>query len=246
MDCSPQKLLVVIATYNEIENLPELVEQIESLLPVADILIIDDQSPDGTGNWCDERKAADPRLSVIHRPGKLGLGSAAITGFKYAISHSQEYPLVATMDADFSHDPQSLVELVAFLEQDHDHEFGMAIGSRYVPGGRIENWPWTRRLSSKAVNLWARLCCGVPTRDNSGAFRVYRRSTLERIGVETIQSSSYAYLEEIIWRANRSGIRMRELPIVFRDRELGHSKTSLALGVSVFWHLLRIRLGRVR
>jgi len=188
------RLLVVIATYNEIENLPELVEQIESLLPGADILVIDDGSPDGTGKWCDERKATDPRLDVIHRSGKMGLGSATVTGFTYAMSHEIEYQFVATMDADFSHDPKSLVELIGFLRSDSDGEFGMAIGSRYIPGGRIENWPWTRRLSSKAVNVWTRFCCGVPTRDNSGAFRVYRRSTLESIGIENIQSSSYAYL----------------------------------------------------
>jgi len=242
----PENLLVVIATYNERENLPDLVSQIESLLPAADVLVIDDNSPDGTGQWCDERKQSDSHLEVIHRSGKLGLGSATVTGFKYALKHAAGYQLVATMDADFSHDPTSLVDLVSFLENDSAKEFGMCIGSRYVSGGRIENWPFARRLSSKAVNLWTRLCCGVKIRDNSGAFRVYRRETLAQIGVYNIASSSYAYLEEIIWRASRGGIRIKELPIVFRDREQGQSKTSLKLGVSVFWHLLKIRLGRVK
>lgn len=238
-------LLIVIATYNEAENLPKLVQQLESLLPAADILVIDDASPDGTGQWCDERIQTDQRLSVIHREGKLGLGSATVAGFQFGLEHQKQYQLLATMDADFSHDPESLVMLVEFLERDTAEAFGLTIGSRYVDGGAIENWPWTRRLSSKAVNVFARLMLGLDTLDNSGAFRVYRRSTLGSIGVKNIESSSFAYLEEILWRIRKSGIRAKEIPITFRDREFGQSKTSLKLGVSVFWHLLKIRLGMV-
>jgi dolichol-phosphate mannosyltransferase len=240
------KLLIIIATYNERENLPELVGQLEELLPEADLLIIDDGSPDGTGQWCDWRMKADSRLKVIHRPGKMGLGSATVAGFEYGMTHDPSYDLLATMDADFSHDPKSLVELVEFLKADDAKKFGGSIGSRYVPGGGIENWPWFRKVSSRSVNLAARVLLGLKTKDNSGAFRVYRSSTLEAIDIAKIESSSFAYLEEILWRIGRAGITMKELPITFRDREHGASKTSPMLGVSVFWHLLKIRMGWVK
>jgi len=242
---SPAKLLVIIATYNELENLPTLVEQIEERLPDANLLVIDDGSPDGTGDWCDQRMKSDPRLEVIHRPGKMGLGSATVRGFRHGLESDRGYDLLATMDADFSHEPKSLVQLVEFLQADNDQQFGLAIGSRYIPGGAIENWPFLRHLSSRAVNLVARWMLGLKTKDNSGAFRVYRASTLRAIDVEKIESASFAYLEEILWRIRKEGIAMKELPITFRDRELGVSKTSLKLGVSVFWHLLKIRLGMV-
>ncbi|WP_075085636.1 polyprenol monophosphomannose synthase [Mariniblastus fucicola] len=240
------RLLIIIATYNELENLPELVQQLETLLPTADLLVIDDGSPDGTGEWCDERKATDPRLSVIHRPGKMGLGSATVAGFEYGLANDPPYDLLATMDADFSHDPKSLVELVQFLESDIQQDFGGVIGSRYVPGGGIENWPWMRHVSSRGVNFVAKFLLGLKTKDNSGAFRVYRASTLNSIDPGKIESSSFAYLEEILWRIRKQKIAMKELPITFRDRELGASKTSLKLGVSVFWHLLKIRMGLVK
>jgi len=239
-------MLIIVATYNELENLPDLVLQLEELLPTADLLVIDDGSPDGTGNWCEERIKTDSRLHVIHRPGKMGLGSATVTGFEYGLEHRPAYDFLATMDADFSHDPKSLVQLVEFLESDTESNFGVAIGSRYVPGGAIENWPLLRHASSRAVNMVARILLGLKTKDNSGAFRVYRAATLKSIDVGKIESSSFAYLEEILWRISKQGIAMKELPITFRDREHGASKTSLRLGVSVFWHLIRIRLGLVK
>ena len=183
---------------------------------------------------------------MIHRPGKMGLGSATITGFEYGLAHEPPYDLLATMDADFSHDPKSLVQLVELLKSDIEHDFGGVIGSRYVPGGAIENWPLLRHVSSRAVNIVARVLLGLKTKDNSGAFRVYRASTLQAIDVGKIESSSFAYLEEILWRIRKQRIAMKELPITFRDREHGASKTSLKLGVSVFWHLVKIRLGLVK
>lgn len=176
----------------------------------------------------------------------MGLGSATITGFEYGLGKNPPYELLATMDADFSHDPKSLVQLVEFLKTDSNEEFGGVIGSRYIDGGGIENWPMLRHASSRAVNIVARILLGLKTKDNSGAFRVYRASTLESIGVKKIESSSFAYLEEILWRIRKQGIAMKELPITFRDREHGTSKTSLKLGVSVFWHLIKIRLGLVK
>ena len=240
------RLLVVIATYNELENLPRLVEELEVLLPQADLLVIDDGSPDGTGEWCDSRVKSDPQLAVIHRPGKLGLGSATVDGFRHGLGHEPSYDLLATLDADLSHDPKSLVQMVEFLEADGEQNFGVAIGSRYVSGGGIENWPFWRHVSSRAVNFVARILLGLKTKDNSGAFRVYRASTLNSIDVEKIESASFAYLEEILWRIGKQNIAMKEIPITFRDREHGASKTSLRLGVSVFWHLLKIRLGMVK
>ena len=236
-------MLVIVATYNEIENLPELVEQIERFVPEADILVIDDNSPDGTGDWCDQRKETDARLNVIHRAGKLGLGSATICGFRYGLDH--QYDLLATMDADFSHAPESLAELIETIGRPQNDTCGLVIGSRYVAGGGIEGWPLLRHLSSRAVNLAARLLLQVPTKDNSGAFRVYTAQTLRDVCIDRVQAEGYAYLEELIWRINRKGIPMVEVPIVFRDREKGASKTSLMIGVKVFWHLLKMGMGRV-
>ncbi len=237
------KTLVVIATYNEIENLPALVEQIQQLLPDVDLLVIDDNSPDGTGRWCDQRCTRDGRLHVIHRSGKLGLGSATICGFHYAAQH--QYELIATMDADFSHAPASLAEMLQTIQQPDNADCGLVIGSRYVSGGGIEGWPLFRHLCSRGVNLAARVLLRVPTADNSGAFRVYRASTLDAVGIDQIQADGYAYLEELIWRVHRAEIRMVEVPITFVDREKGASKTSLSVGINVFWHLLKIGLGRV-
>lgn len=215
-------------------------------MPKSNVLVIDDGSPDGTGQWCDQRKKSDPNLHVIHRPGKMGLGSATVTGFRYGLESDANYDLLATMDADLSHDPQELNSLVSFLERDTDHQYGGVIGSRYVAGGGIENWPFLRHLSSRAVNFCARWMLNLKTRDNSGAFRVYRSTTLRAIDISKIESSSFAYLEEILWRIRRENIQMKELPIMFRDREFGDSKTSISMGIGVFWHLLKISLGRVK
>ena len=237
-------LAIIIATYNEIDNLPTLVVQLSSLLPDAKILVIDDNSPDGTGKWCDENTAHFPSLHCLHRSGKLGLGSATVEGFRWAIE--QGHPFVATMDADFSHDPATLPELYQKISRDSDEKLAVAIGSRYVSGGAIEGWPLFRRLASKAVNLFARLWLGLSTRDNSGAFRVYRTSALKTIGLESIHSKSYSYLEEILYRLKRAGFQFTEHPIVFKDRELGVTKTNWMLGVKVFWELFLFRFSSVK
>ena len=235
-------LLVVVATYNEIDTLPRLVRQITELLPRADILVIDDASPDGTGNWCETSAATYPQLATIHREAKLGLGSAAIEGFNYALI--RDYDLIATMDADLSHDPQSLAEMVELIAKPANSEIGVFIGSRYIDGGETEGWPWFRRLASKSVNLFARYMLNLRTRDNSGAFRVYRRSALEELNLANLKSTDYAYLEEILWRLSKDEIKMREFPIVFRNREQGRSKSSAILGLKVFWQIALMGLGR--
>ncbi len=236
------KLLVVVATYNEIDSLPRLVIQIDQRLPEADILVIDDASPDGTGNWCEEVADKYPQLSVMHRAGKLGLGSAAIEGFQWAAQ--RDYDLIATMDADLSHAPESLVQMHEKMRSPDFGKVGVMIGSRYVKGGGTEGWPLSRRVASKIVNAFARFWLRLKTKDNSGAFRIYRSEALADLDVSSVRSSDYAYLEEILWRLNKNGVRMAEHPIVFRNRELGRSKTSPILGVKVFWQILRMGFGR--
>jgi dolichol-phosphate mannosyltransferase len=236
------QLLIVIATFNEIENLPRLIVQLVDLLPAAQILIIDDASPDGTGNWCDEARVKYPQLSVVHREGKLGLGSATLVGFHRAIARG--FDMVATMDADLSHDPASLVKLVETLQHPENQHAGVAIGSRYVEGGGIIGWPWYRKLASRAVNLFARWNLGLKTKDNSGAFRVYRCDSLKNLDLATVRSTGYGYLEEILWRLQRSGVEMVEVPIVFHNRELGNSKTSVSEGFKVFWQIFKMGVGR--
>lgn len=236
------KMLVVVATYNEIDSLPRLVLQINQRLPEADILVIDDASPDGTGNWCEEVADKYPQLSVVHREGKLGLGSAAVAGFEWA--SERDYSLIATMDADLSHAPESLVQMYEKMQSPEFEQVGVMIGSRYIPGGGTEGWPLRRRVASKIVNGFARFWLRLKTKDNSGAFRIYRKQALDTLNASSVKSSDYAYLEEILWRLTKQGVRMAEHPIVFRNRELGRSKTSPILGVKVFWQILRMGLGR--
>jgi len=236
------KLLVVVATYNEIDSLPRLVMQINQRLPQADILVIDDASPDGTGNWCEEVADKYPQLSAVHREGKLGLGSAALAGFEWA--SERDYPLIATMDADLSHAPESLVQMYEKMLSPEFEQVGVMIGSRYISGGGTEGWPLSRRFASKIVNRFARFWLRLKTKDNSGAFRIYRQQALDTLNASGVKSSDYAYLEEILWLLNKQGVRMAEHPIVFRNRELGRSKTSPVLGIKVFWQIFRMGLGR--
>lgn len=235
------KLLIIVATYNEIDNLPRLVHQVDELLPHADILVIDDASPDGTGNWCEQATSKYPQLTTHHREGKLGLGSAARDGFE--IAKSGDYELIATMDADLSHEPKSLLEMVKKMEAAEFQKVGVMIGSRYVEGGGTEGWPFIRRLASKTVNGFSRLMLGLKTRDNSGAFRIYRSTALSKISIESLRSNDLAYLEEILWRLRRAGETFAEHPIIFKNRELGRSKTSTFIGMKIFWQVARMGLG---
>lgn len=211
------RTLVTIATYNELENLPDLVATIFDIAPRAEILVIDDNSPDGTGGWCDRQAKDEPRLFCLHRSGKLGLGTATIAGMRYAIEHGYDY--VLNMDADFSHHPRYIPALLDAMDR-----ADVALGSRYCPGGGVKDWPLTRRFMSWAVNTYARLLLGLAPRDTSGAFRCYRVSLLEKLDFAAIVSRGYSFQEEILWRLKRLGARMVETPIVFADRERGQSK----------------------
>ncbi len=217
---TPARTLVALATYNEIENLPSLVDEILRVLPGADILVIDDNSPDGTGKWCDSRAAGEPRLHCLHRAGKQGLGSATLAAMRFAIE--QDYEVFVTLDADWSHDPRYLAELLLALENSD-----VAIGSRYCPGGGIEGWPMRRRAMSQWVNGLTRLLLRIPVRDASGAFRAYRVAKLGEVRLEGIRATGYAYLEELLWHLHRADAKFTEVPITFRDRQAGESKVSL-------------------
>ncbi len=229
----PVNTLVALATYNEIENLPSLVDAIFAALPDADILVIDDNSPDGTGRWCDERAASDWRLSCVHRSGKLGLGSATLDGMRWALE--RKYDVFVTMDADWSHDPRHLPQLVSATES-----ADVAIGSRYCDGGQIEGWPIGRRVISRAMNGLSRQILRLPVRDSSGAFRAYRVAALRRISLDQLHAQGYAYLEEIIWHLRRAGITFLEVPITFHERRAGRSKINAREAAAKLATLLRL------
>ncbi len=230
---APKRTLITIATYNEIENLPALVEAIFAIEPNVDLLVIDDASPDGTGKWCHEQSAKDDRIHCLHRSGKLGLGTATIAGMRHALEHG--YELVLNMDADFSHHPRYIPALLAGMEQ-----ADVMIGSRYVVGGDVKDWPLVRRLMSRGVNTYARLLLGLSARDCSGAFRCYRIERLKKIDFDSIRSRGYSFQEEILWLLKRVGATFGETPIVFADRERGQSKINSREALWALWIIFRL------
>jgi len=234
----PPRTLVALATYNEIDNLPAVVDSLRRELPDADILVIDDNSPDGTGQWCDERAAIDERLRCLHRPGKQGLGTATIAAMRYAVEN--DYTHLATLDADHSHDPADVPMLLAAMERDGEPAVDVAIGSRYTPGGRIKGWPLLRRISSRGVNLLARLLLGIQVRDASGALRCYRVATLRRLDLDSLTSRGYSIYEETLWHLSCLGARIVERPITFVDRQKGSSKLNAGEAVRSLGVILRL------
>ncbi len=237
------RTLITLATYNEIENLPLLVEEIFRFAPDVDILVIDDNSPDGTGKWCDEAAAGEPRLSVLHRSGKLGLGTAIVMGMQHAIS--QGYDWVLNMDADFSHHPRHLPALLACRDQAPEGPaVDVMIGSRYVKGGRIEGWGWKRHFMSRSVNTAARMLLGLKTRDCSGSYRCYRTRLLADLDFAAIRSRGYSFQEEILFLVAQHGGTMQETPITFVDRQRGQSKIHSGEALDAIRILLRLGVGR--
>ncbi|MDQ3331877.1 MAG: polyprenol monophosphomannose synthase [Planctomycetota bacterium] len=211
------RLLVTLCTYNERENIARLVPEIHRCVPHADVLIVDDSSPDGTGVLADEMASNDHRVRVLHRQGKLGLGSATVAAFRYGLAES--YELLVNMDADFSHPPAQIPVLIGLMDS-----ADVAIGSRYVPGGEIIGWKPIRHVMSRGVNLLSRTCLGLTPRDTSGSFRCYRVELLRRIDFDRIIAKGYAFEEEILFRCRRVGARFVETPIRFEDRRAGSSK----------------------
>ena len=220
MDPEDKRILVVIATYKERENLEALVSGIQHASPLANVLIIDDNSPDGTGELADRLAAADPRIHVIHRAGKLGLGTAILGGLRFGLGHG--YDQIVTMDADFSHDPRYLPALLAGMTR-HD----VMIGSRYVAGGGTQYWPWSRRMMSRGVNLLVRLLMRIPARDCSGGYRCYAAPLLRRAAIDKLLSTGYSFQEEMLFRCHQAGGRIGETPILFVNRRQGETKVNL-------------------
>lgn len=230
---SPQRArtLVTVATYNEKENIRPLLEEILTNLEHTDVLVIDDNSPDGTGQIVDEIAQQDKRVHVLHREKKLGLGTATMRALQYAIEH--DYDFVLNMDADFSHHPRYLPALVEGMNQ-----YDVMIGSRYVPGGGVVGWGAKRRWMSWAINVYTRVLLGVPARDASGAFRCYRVAKVKEVDFQRIRSKGYSFQEEFLYRCHQVGCRIGETPIVFEDRRVGKSKINKREAVSALWCLL--------
>ena len=215
----PPRLLVSIATYNELENLPKLIEEIHQYLPHADVLVVDDNSPDGTGRFADALAARDSRVKVIHRPAKMGLGTATLAAMRYAMDGG--YDFLQNMDADFSHPTRFLPGLQAGMK-DHD----VMIGSRYVRGGGTENWPLARLVISRTVNGLVRFLFRMPVNDASGAYRCYRVANLRRANLGETKSRGYSFQQEVLFRVHRTKARLGELPIIFENRRHGKSKVN--------------------
>jgi dolichol-phosphate mannosyltransferase len=212
-----ERAVVVIPTYNEVENLAEIVARVRRSVPTIDVLVVDDGSPDGTGELADRLAAEDPHVHVVHRHAKEGLGAAYKEGFRVALADG--YDVIGEMDADGSHQPEQLPALLAALE-----DADLVIGSRWVPGGSVVNWPWHRRALSQAGNLYTRALLGIGVRDATAGFRLFRRRTLETVGLDRVQAQGYVFQVELAYRALQAGLRVREVPIEFVERERGDSK----------------------
>lgn len=231
--------LIGLATYNELDNLPALVARIHVELPRADVLVVDDNSPDGTGDWCQEFATNNPWFSCIVREGKQGLGSALSLLMQTAVERGASH--LVTMDADWSHPPERLPALVAAAESDD-----VVIGSRYCSGGTIEGWPWHRRMMSRTVNSLSRVILGIPIGDFSGNYRVYNCRLLAEVPWEELHSAGYAFIEEVLWHLKGLGATFVEVPITFVDRKLGESKISSREMVGAIKMLSSLAWRRVR
>ncbi len=236
---NPSSLLIVVATYNERDNVSRLLERMFRVLPDAEVLVIDDNSPDGTGLWCQEVARTDSRVQCVIRKNVRGLGSATILGLKTGIEHGHE--LICTMDADLSHDPECLPKMIEAIDSESNDPRGAVIGSRYITGGKIVGWPLSRKIASRCTNALARIWLGLKTRDNTSAFRVYRAASLRRLDLNSIKSSGYGYLEEMVYKLQKLNIPVVECPITFVDRQSGRSKASFSVGIRAICRILSMR-----
>jgi dolichol-phosphate mannosyltransferase len=232
-----RRALICLPTYDERENLGPIVAAIHAVVTDVDVLVIDDGSPDGTGELADELAARDARVRVLHRARKEGLGKAYLAGFGWALERG--YDLVLEMDADFSHDPRYLPALLAKAR-----DVDLVLGSRYVPGGGTVNWGLGRKLISRGGSLYARTILGVPVRDLTGGFKCFRREVLESIDLPTVECSGYAFQIELTWRAVRKGFTVAEVPIVFADRRVGRSKMSRRIVLEAMRKVWSMRFSR--
>jgi dolichol-phosphate mannosyltransferase len=232
------KTLITLCTYNEVDNLRGLIPELLSLAPTANILIIDDNSPDGTGALVAEIAKRDDRVRLLSRPGKQGLGTATLAGFRYAIEHN--YELLVNMDADFSHGPKYVPLLIAEAA-----DYDVVIASRYMPGGGVAGWTFRRKLMSQTINFWARFWLGLKTADNSGSFRCFRVARLAEVDWDLTLARGYAFQEEILYRCRQVGCRMTEVPFIFEDRRFGVTKINLKECVVAVWVIFLLGLQRL-
>ncbi len=231
-----KKTLIVIPTYNEIENLQKLVGEVfQNVDSHTHILIVDDNSPDGTGDLADMLSRSNERVHVLHRAKKLGLGTAYIAGFRYALDKG--YDVVIEMDSDFSHDPKYLP-----IFQQEIEKADAVVGSRYIPGGGVVNWGLSRRIISQGGNVYARTILGIPFQDLTGGYNCWSRKVLEAIVPETLKSDGYAFQIEIKYRTHSLGFKIKEIPIIFEDRYLGQSKMSKKIVLEAMYRVLLMRL----
>lgn len=233
-DRMPNSLAITLCTFNEAGNLRLLVEKILTTIPEADVLIVDDSSPDGTGEIADALSRENPQVQVLHRDKKEGLGKATLAAFQHLLEQ-ENYTHLINMDADFSHDPGHLPEIVA-LSRDYD----VVIGSRYIPGGRITGWGWQRHVMSRCINFYSRWLLWLAPKDCSGSYRCYRTEMLNKIDWSKIRATGYAFQEEILYLCQRVGGKMVETPIVFVDRVHGHSKISWKEAILALWVIFRL------
>ncbi len=229
--------LIIIPTYNELENIRRLLPELMALDPGIRVLVVDDNSPDGTGRLVDGMAAENERISIIHRPAKLGLGTAYVAGFKYAIQ--QDVQCVFEMDADFSHDPAMIPK---FLEQIASCD--VVIGSRYISGINVVNWPMSRLLLSYFANLYTRVVTGMGIQDTTSGYKCFRREVLKNIDLDKVRSDGYAFQIEMNYRCWRKGYRLREIPIIFVDRRSGVSKLSRGVISEAVWIVWWLRIQR--
>ncbi len=230
-----ERALVIIPTYNELDNLPKIVPMILEQDPRLEVLVVDDASPDGTGELAEELARADPRVHTIHRSGKMGLGTAYVAGFHYALANGYDYAF--EMDADFSHDPKHLPDFLREIAH-----ADLVIGSRYLDGRvTVLNWPMPRLMLSYFANVYARWVTGLPLWDSTGGFKCYRRQVLEAVALDQVRSNGYSFQIEMSFRAWRKGLRLKEITIYFSDRTEGHSKMSRSIIYEAVWMVWRLR-----
>ena len=224
------RVLVVIPTYNEADNLTMITQRVRTAVPEAEILVVDDASPDGTGDIADRLASEDQQLHVLHRAGKQGLGAAYVAGFRWG--QQRGFDVVVEMDADGSHAPEQLPRLLTAL-----CDADVVLGSRWVPGGQVVNWPWRRMMLSRGGNLYVRLVLGLPLRDATGGYRAYRMPVLDKIDIDSVVSQGYCFQVDLAWRAYRHGLRVVEVPITFTERQHGRSKMSSAIVREALWRV---------
>ena len=239
------KFLIVIPTYNEIQNLRGLIESVFQVVDTkahlysvsrVEVLVVDDNSPDGTGQLAEELKKHEPRISVLHRQEKNGLGKAYVAGFAWGLD--KDFDVICEMDADFSHNPVYLPEFWRLLK-----DYDVVVGSRYVEGGGVRNWGLGRKVISRGGSIYARTILGMPLQDMTGGYNAWRRSVLEKVDISNLRSEGYAFQIELKWRAWKKGFRIKEFPILFEDRFAGKSKMSKRIVIEAMMRVAGMRLG---